>query len=301
MTKADRISNLIGVVVPFAGVLVAVVLLWNSWVDATDLAILAVMYLLTGLGVTVGFHRLLTHRSFQTYPWVERVFAVLGSLAVEGSVLDWVADHRKHHAFSDREGDPHSPHVGHGSGLAGLWHAHVGWLFETQGQADWKRYARDLYEDPGMRRIGRRFPALAGLSLLIPTALGFVLDGVTLEGAVRGYIWGGLVRIFLVHHVTWSVNSVCHFFGRRRFDVEDQSTNVGWLAVVSLGESWHHNHHAFPRSAYHGLRRWEIDPSGLIISSLQRLGLGWNVVRITPERQRSKTVADGKSLGPAVY
>ena len=222
---------------------------------------------------------------------------MLGSLAVEGSVLDWVADHRKHHAYSDREGDPHSPHVGHGSGLAGLWHAHVGWLFETQGQADWKRYARDLYEDPGMRRIGRRFPALVALSLLIPTVAGFVLHGFTLEGAVRGYIWGGLVRIFLVHHVTWSVNSVCHFFGRRRFDVEDQSTNVGWLALVSLGESWHHNHHAFPRSAYHGLRRWEIDPSGLIISGMNRLGLAWNVVRITPERQRSKALADASARG----
>jgi stearoyl-CoA desaturase (delta-9 desaturase) len=295
VTKADRISNLIGVVVPFAGVLVAAVLLWNDWVDATDLAILAAMYVLTGAGVTVGFHRLLTHRSFQTYPWIERVFAVLGSLAVEGSVLDWVADHRKHHAYSDREGDPHSPHVGHGSGLRGLWHAHVGWLFETQGQADWKRYARDLYEDPGMRRIGRRFPMLVLLSLLIPTAAGFVLHGFTLSGAVRGYIWGGLVRIFLVHHVTWSVNSVCHVFGRRRFDIEDRSTNVGWLALVSLGESWHHNHHAFPRSAYHGLRRWEIDPSGMIISAMSHFGLAWNVVRITPERQRSKALADALS------
>ncbi len=295
MTRADRTANLIGVVVPFVGVLVAVVLLWSHWVDVTDLAILAAMYLLTGLGVTVGFHRLLTHRAFQTYPWIERVFAVLGSLAVEGSVLDWVADHRKHHAYSDREGDPHSPHVGHGTGLKGLWHAHVGWLFETQGQADWKRYARDLYEDPRMRRIGRRFPTLVLLSLLIPTAAGFVLHGFTLGGAVRGYLWGGLVRIFLVHHVTWSVNSVCHFFGRRRFDVEDRSTNVGWLAVVSLGESWHHNHHAFPRSAYHGLRRWEIDPSGMIISAMDRLGLAWNVVRIAPERQRSKSLADALS------
>ncbi|MGA2925337.1 MAG: fatty acid desaturase [Solirubrobacteraceae bacterium] len=295
MTKAERIGNLIGVVVPFAGVLASVVLLWNHWVDTTDLVILAVMYLLSGLGVTVGFHRLLTHRSFQTYPWLERTFAILGSLAVEGSVLDWVADHRKHHAFSDREGDPHSPHVGHGSGLRGLWHAHVGWLFETQGQSDWKRYARDLYEDPAMRRIGRRFPALALLSLLIPTVAGFALHGFTLSGALRGYVWGGLVRIFLVHHVTWSVNSVCHFFGRRRFDVEDRSTNVGWLALLSLGESWHHNHHAFPRSAYHGLRPSEIDVSGMIISGLDHLGLAWNVVRISPERQRSKSLADALS------
>jgi stearoyl-CoA desaturase (delta-9 desaturase) len=291
VTRSERTANLLGVVVPFLGVLATVVLLWNRAVDATDLGILAAMYLLTAVGVTIGFHRLLTHRAFQTYPWLERVFAILGSLSVQGSVLDWVADHRKHHAHTDREGDPHSPHVGHGSGLRGLWHAHVGWLLETQGQADWKRYASELYEDPAMRRIGRRFPLIVVLSLLIPTVAGFVLHGFTLSGALRGYVWGGLLRIFLVHHVTWSVNSVCHFFGSRRFDIDDHSTNVGWLSLISLGESWHHNHHAFPRSAYHGLRWWEIDPSGLIISGMSRVGLAWNVVRITPERQRAKTQA----------
>ena len=180
MTRSERFANLLGVVVPFAGVLAAIVLLWNRAVDATDLAILLVMYVITGLGITVGFHRLLTHRAFQTYPWLERTFAVLGSLAVEGSVLDWVADHRKHHAHADKEGDPHSPHVGHGSGLRGLWHAHTGWLLETQGQADWKRYATELYEDKRMRRIGRRFPWLVVVSLAIPTIAGFVLDGFTL-------------------------------------------------------------------------------------------------------------------------
>jgi stearoyl-CoA desaturase (Delta-9 desaturase) len=288
MSRATRTANLLGVVVPFVGVLAAVVLLWNRWVDATDIAILIVMYLITAVGVTVGFHRLLTHRAFQTYPWLERTFAVMGSLSVQGSVMDWVADHRKHHAHADQEGDPHSPHVGHGSGLAGLWHAHTGWLLETQGQADWKRYAAELYEDPKMRRIGKRFPWLVLVSLLIPTIAGYILSGFTWEGALRGYIWGGLVRIFLVHHVTWSVNSVCHFFGRRRFDIEDQSTNVAWLSLLSLGESWHHNHHAFPRSAFHGLKRWEIDPSGVLISGMERVGLAWNVVRITPERQLEK-------------
>jgi stearoyl-CoA desaturase (Delta-9 desaturase) len=291
MTRTERNVNLLGVVVPFVGILAAIVLLWNRAVDATDLAILAVSYLMTAIGITVGFHRLLTHRAFQTYPWLERVFAVLGSLAVQGSVLDWVADHRKHHAHTDREGDPHSPHVGHGSGLSGLWYAHVGWLWHTQGQADWKRYASELYEDPKMRRIGRRFPVLVLVSLLVPTLAGFVLHGFTAQGALRGYVWGGLVRVFFVHHVTWSVNSICHFFGRRRFAIEDRSTNVGWLAVLSLGESWHHNHHAFPRSAYHGLRPWEIDLSGLIISGLQRVGLAWDVVRIPTERQRAKTLA----------
>lgn len=291
MTRAERTANLMGVMVPFVGALVAIVLLWNRAVDAADLAILGVMYLLTAVGITVGFHRLLTHRAFRTYSWIERLLAVLGSMSVQGSVLDWVADHRKHHAHADREGDPHSPHVGHGSGLAGLWHAHVGWLLETQGQADWKRYATELYEDLAMRRIGRWFPQLVVLSLLVPTAAGFVLDGFTVGGALRGLIWGGLVRIFFVHHITWSVNSVCHFFGSRRFDVEDHSTNVGWLALFSLGESWHHNHHAFPRSAKHGLRWWELDPSGLIISAMERLGLAWNVIRITPERQRARALA----------
>ncbi len=288
MSRAEKTANLAGVIVPFVGVLAAVVLLWNSWVDAVDLGLLGAFYVLTAAGVTVGFHRLLTHRSFRTRPWLERTFAVLGSMSVQGSVLDWVADHRKHHAHTDAEGDPHSPHVGHGSGLGGLWHAHTGWLTETQGQADWKRYASELYEDPAMRTIGRRFPWLVVLSLLLPTLAGFALHGWTLEGAVRGYVWGGLVRIFMVHHVTWSINSVCHFFGRRRFDVEDRSTNVAWLALPSLGESWHHNHHAFPRSAEHGLRWWEFDPSALIIRALEKLGLAQDVVRIAPERQAAR-------------
>jgi stearoyl-CoA desaturase (delta-9 desaturase) len=213
--------------------------------------------------------------------------------------LDWVADHRKHHAHTDQEGDPHSPHVGHGSGLSGLWHAHAGWLMETQGQSDWKTYAKDLYEDPAMRRIGKAFPLLVLTSLLIPTLAGFALHGFTWQGALRGYVWGGLVRIFLVHHVTWSVNSVCHYFGRRRFDVDDRSTNVAWLALPSLGESWHHNHHAFPRSARHGLKASELDVSALIISGLEKVGLARDVVVITPERQRQKELAPEQEKVPA--
>jgi stearoyl-CoA desaturase (Delta-9 desaturase) len=288
MSRTERATNLAGVLVPFLGLFAAILLLWQRWVDLADLALLVGFYLLTAVGVTVGFHRLLTHRSFQTHPFMERTFAILGSLSLEGSVLDWVADHRKHHAHTDEEGDPHSPHVGHGSGLQGLWHAHAGWLTETQGQADWKRYARDLYEDPAMRRIGKRFPLWAALSLLLPTLAGFGLHGETVQGAIRGLIWGGLVRIFLVHHVTWSVNSVCHFFGSRRFATEDRSTNVAWLAIPSLGESWHHNHHAFPRSARHGLRWYEVDLSAVIITCLEKLGLAWSVVRIAPERQTAR-------------
>jgi stearoyl-CoA desaturase (delta-9 desaturase) len=287
MTKAEKGVNLGAVVVPFVATLAGVVLLWDSWVRPADLAILAVMYLVTAVGITVGFHRLLTHRSFQTAKPVEYLFAVLGSMAVQGPVIAWVADHRKHHAHTDEEGDPHSPHVGHDGGvrgvLAGLWHAHTGWLMSTQGRADWKRYAADLYEDPGMCKINRRFVTILLAGLAIPALAGYLVSG-TLAGAAMGLLWGGLVRVFLVHHVTWSVNSVCHFLGRRRFDTDDRSTNVFWLALPSLGESWHHNHHAFPRSAEHGLRRWELDPSALIIAAMERIGLARNVVRISPER-----------------
>jgi stearoyl-CoA desaturase (delta-9 desaturase) len=289
MTRGEKSANMIGVLLPFVGFVVAVVLLWNRAVDATDLAIFGVMYVLIGLGVTIGYHRLLTHRSFSTAPPLEYLFAILGSMSVQGSVMDWVADHRKHHAHTDQEGDPHSPHVGHGHGLRGLVHAHMGWLFTEQGQADWKKYAKDLYEDPNMRRIGRWFPYWALLGLAIPAVAGGLLHG-SWEGALRGLVWGGLVRVFFLHHVTWSINSVCHYFGRRRFAVEDRSTNVAWLALPSLGEAWHHNHHAFPRSAQHGMRRWEaaMDPSAWVIAAMEKAGLAKNVVRIAPERQEQK-------------
>jgi stearoyl-CoA desaturase (Delta-9 desaturase) len=294
VTPLEKRVNLLAVVIPFAATLAAIVLLWNSVVSATDLAILAVLYLLTGLGITVGFHRMLTHRSFQAPKPVEYVFAILGSMAVEGPVLAWVADHRKHHAHADQEGDPHSPHVGHGDGAAavlrGLWHAHVGWLFSTQGQADARRYAPDLYEDRGMRTIHKTFLVWVIAGLLLPAAIGFALEG-TWKGALLGMLWGGAVRIFLLHHLTWSINSVCHFFGSRRFDIEDQSTNVFWLAPFTFGEAWHHNHHAFPRSAMHGLKRWEIDPTAYVIRGMRRLKLAWNVVEISPERQTQKEAA----------
>jgi stearoyl-CoA desaturase (Delta-9 desaturase) len=298
MTKLEQRVNLLAVAVPFAATLAAIVLLWNSVVSVTDLAILAVMYVLTGFGVTVGFHRMLTHRAFQAPKPVEYAFAILGSMAVQGPVAAWVADHRKHHAHADHEGDPHSPHVGHGDGvgavLRGLWHAHVGWLLSDQGQASARRYAPELLEDRGMRLISRRFPLLVLLSLAIPAAAGWALSGGSVAGAATGLLWGGLVRIFFVHHVTWSVNSVCHFLGTRRFETEDQSTNVAWLSLLSFGESWHHNHHAFPRSASHGLRRWEraLDPSAYLIKAMEKLGLARNVVRISPERQSAKLQHD---------
>jgi stearoyl-CoA desaturase (delta-9 desaturase) len=294
MTKVERTVNLIAVVLPFIAFVAAIVLLWNSYVGVGDLVSFAVMYLIAGFGVTVGFHRLLTHRAFQTHKRVEYAFAIAGSMSVQGPVIDWVADHRKHHAHADEEGDPHSPHVGHGSGvrgaLAGLWHAHAGWLWRTHGQARAHKYARELIEDRGMRRINRRFPLIVLASLAMPALMGLALTG-TVHGALTALVWGGFARIFLQHHITWSVNSVCHFFGRRRFAVDDHSTNVFWLALPSLGESWHHNHHAFPRSAAHGLRWWELDPSAALIALMRRLGLAWDVVRIAPERQTQKLAA----------
>jgi stearoyl-CoA desaturase (delta-9 desaturase) len=302
MTRLEKSVNLGAVVVPFLAFLAAVALLWNRIVSPPDLAIMVAMYLLTALGITVGFHRLLTHRAFATSKGLEYAFAVVGSMAVQGPVIDWVADHRKHHAHTDVEGDPHSPHVGHGDGvggvLAGLWHAHVGWLFLAQGHADRRRYAPDLCEDRGMRRISAAFPALVVAGLALPALAGFLVTGTAL-GAATGLLWGGLVRVFFVHHVTWSINSVCHFLGSRRFAIDDHSTNVFWLALPTMGESWHHNHHAFPRSARHGLRWWEIDVSGLVIGLLERLGLAWNVVRITPERQAQREGAPRGTEAPA--
>jgi stearoyl-CoA desaturase (delta-9 desaturase) len=254
---------------------------------------MAGLYVITALGITLGYHRMFTHRSLDASKRLRAVLAVMGSMAVQGSVITWVADHRKHHAFTDQDGDPHSPH-GHGTGLAnaakGLWHAHIGWLFETVGTAERERFAPDLVKDRSLQVIDRLFPVWVALGLVIPFALGWIIGG-GIVAALTTLLWAGLVRVFVLHHVTWSINSVCHFFGRRRFDVDDESRNVFWLAPFSLGEAWHHNHHAFPTSAFHGLRFWErlTDPTGMVILLLEKTGLVWNVVRISPERQRAKT------------
>ena len=290
MSALHRWFNLAGVLLPFAGFVLAVVLLWNTLVDWSDLAVMLIMYVISGYGVTLGFHRLLTHRSFQTFKPVEYTLAILGSLAVQGPVMSWVADHRKHHAHTDKDGDPHTPH-GHGSGvrgaIAGLWYAHMGWLFLASGTSEHSRYARDLYEDRGMRVIHRTFGLWVLMGLLVPAGIGYLIEP-TLASAATAALWGGPVRIFALHHVTWSINSVCHFFGTRRFDVDDHSTNVFWLSLLSFGESWHHNHHTFPRSARHGLRWWEVDPTAWLIRGMRRVRLAWNVVEISPERQQQK-------------
>jgi stearoyl-CoA desaturase (Delta-9 desaturase) len=293
MTPLARRINLTAAILPIMSLVGAVILVWGHGVDSFDLGLLVVMYVLTGFGVTVGFHRLFAHRSFAAARPVELTLAVLGQMALQGPVVDWVADHRKHHTFTDEEGDPHSPHVGHGDGVAGvlrgLWHAHMGWLFLNQGQAKRSRYARDLLDDPTLRRISLAFGPIAIASLALPGLAGLAMHG-GIEGFGRGVLWGGLVRIALLHQSTWSVNSLCHFLGKRRFDVEDRSTNVAWLALPTFGEAYHHNHHAFPRSFRHGLRWWELDPTAWVIVALERLGLARDVVRITPERQQQRAL-----------
>jgi stearoyl-CoA desaturase (delta-9 desaturase) len=287
----ERVLRVAVTGVPLAALGLAGWLAWGGSLHWQDLLVLAVTYVLTGLGITVGYHRLFTHRSFRTTRAARAVFAVLGSMAVEGPLIEWASTHRKHHAFSDRPGDPHSPHVDQAPGwrgaLRGLGHAHLGWTFRGQDLANPRRYAKDLLADRDLQLISRTFPLWVLASLALPFGLGVALTG-SVSGGLTGLLWGGAVRIFLVHHTTFSINSLCHFFGRRPFDTGDHSRNLAWLAPIALGEAWHNNHHAFPTSARHGLGRWQLDPSAWLIAGMERCGLAWDVVRITPERQRAK-------------
>src|SRR3954465_7243995 len=288
----DRVITGTVTVVPFIALGGAAWEVWNELLNWHDLVVFVIVYLLTGFGVTVGFHRHLTHRSFQTSRPVRGALAALGSAAIEGPVISWVADHRKHHAYSDEEGDPHSPHVGHGGGLRGtlrgLAHAHLAWLFLHTHRGSKERYAPDLLRDPVIGFIDRTFLLWAVVGLAVPFGLGVALGG-TVTAGLTALLWGGGVRMFVVHHVTYSVNSLCHVFGRQPFNTKDESRNLSWLALPTLGEAWHNNHHAFPTSAEHGLGRWQLDPSGLLIGALEKLGLAWDVVRPTPARQAAKT------------
>jgi stearoyl-CoA desaturase (delta-9 desaturase) len=291
----DRVITALVTAIPF---LALGVVIWqgsSGWLHASDLVVFAILYVATGLGVTVGFHRYLTHRSFTTTKYVRAALAILGSAAIEGPVISWVADHRKHHAFSDCQGDPHSPHVARAEGrfgaLRGLLHAHLGWLFLHTDRAAKRRYAPDLVSDPMIGFIDRTFILWAVLGLAAPFVLGVIIGGSVVTG-LTGLLWGGAVRMFVTHHITYSINSLCHFFGRQRFATGDESRNLAWLALLSFGEAWHNNHHAFPTSAAHGLRRLEraLDPSAAVIWLLEKLGLAWDVVRISPERQTAKAL-----------
>jgi stearoyl-CoA desaturase (delta-9 desaturase) len=293
LVNLDRAITAVITAVPPLALLIAGWLAWNRELHWRDIAIFLIMYIPVGLGVTVGFHRLLTHRSFKTSAPMRGLLGVLGTMSVEGPVISWVADHRKHHAYSDRLGDPHSPHVDHGCGfigaLRGLAHAHLGWLFNHSQRAARDRFAPDLVADPVISFVDATFLVWSLVGLAIPFGLGVLIGG-TLAAGLEGLLWGGVARIFVLHHVTYSINSLCHFFGRRRFATEDESRNLLWLAPLSFGEAWHNNHHAFPTSAVHGLGRREIDLSGILIAALERAGLVWDVQRVSPDRQAAKAL-----------
>ncbi|NAS23896.1 acyl-CoA desaturase [Herbidospora sp. NEAU-GS84] len=275
------------VIVPFVALAVAIFLAWGRGITLTDLALAAGLYVFTGLGVTVGFHRLLTHGSFTARPWLRVALAVAGSMAFQGNVIDWVAVHRRHHAFTDRPGDPHSPYR-YGTDLRGqlrgLAHAHLGWLF-AKDTTPAERYAPDMVADPAMNRVARAFPALCALSLVLPFAAGWAITG-SLYGGLTAFLWAGLIRVALLQHVTWSVNSLCHVIGDRPFKTRrhDRSTNLWPLALLSFGESWHNGHHSEPTCARHGIDRLQIDPSAGVIRLFERFGWVGNVH--WPERER---------------
>ena len=279
-----RLATLVVILTPLFGVIAAPFFVWGWGFGWTDLGLLLGMYLLTALGITVGFHRLFVHRSFESYMWVKFIFAVLGSMAVQGSLFQWVGRHRRHHQHSDTPQDPHTPHH-HGAGIVGLlkgfWHAHIGWFFEAD-PPDLDRYVKDLASSKTLRIASLLFPVWIALGLLLPAVLGGVITQ-TWAGVWTGLVWGGLVRIFLVHHVTWSVNSACHLWGLQPYGSHDESRNNFLFGVLALGEGWHNTHHAFPTSARHGLRWWQIDMSYWMVWSLEKLGLAWNVKLPSPE------------------
>jgi stearoyl-CoA desaturase (delta-9 desaturase) len=278
------------VTVPLLGTLLAIYLLWERAIRWTDVFLLLALYMTTALGVTAGFHRMLTHRSFVAHPVVKALLLILGSMAVEGAPLAWAADHTKHHALADREGDPHSP-------AEGFFHAHIGW-FWNHTPTDPTIYCKHLLRDRLVVAISRTFGLWVGLGLAIPFVIGGLVGG--WRGALSGLLWGGLVRICLAHHVTWSVNSICHTFGTRAFETQDRSRNEWVVGLLAFGEGWHNNHHAFPRSAFHGLRWWQFDLAGYTIRLLEQVGLVHAVWRVTPEQQQARRARGQGEAGPAI-
>jgi stearoyl-CoA desaturase (delta-9 desaturase) len=286
--REHYIFIIVASLLPLAGVAGAIVLLWNSIVGPSDMVALVVMSVITGLGVSTGYHRLLAHRSFKTNRAIKLFFTVGGAMAGQGPPLIWVAHHRHHHRVADKPGDPHSPYfedeVGIKGAIRGLWHAHLGWLFDTTLSSDPVRYCPDLARDKDMRFISKYFVTFVLAGIALPGLIGLALTG-TLAGTLTGALWGGLVRMFVGNHVTYAVNSIGHYFGGRRFDTPDESRNIGWLSIISFGESWHNNHHAFPRSAKHGFRWWEVDISAMVIRGLEMVGLAKDVIRIDRDRE----------------
>jgi stearoyl-CoA desaturase (delta-9 desaturase) len=270
-TVWQQIALALFIAIPFAALVLAVPVLWGWGLGWHEVVIGTAMYVITGHGVTIGFHRFFTHRAFRAKRWVQVALAIAGSMAIQGPVVRWVADHRKHHRFSDHDGDPHSPwqYGRNVTALArGFWHSHLGWLFDMQTSQ--QKFAADLCKDPVISGISRTFPLWVTVSMLIPPLLGG-LWGRSWQSAFWAFFWASLVRVALLHHVTFSVNSICHITGRRQFRTEDESRNVWWLAVPSMGEAWHNFHHAAPSSARHGVGRGQLDTSAMIIRVMEHL------------------------------
>ncbi|MGH2778524.1 MAG: acyl-CoA desaturase [Actinomycetota bacterium] len=288
--RFQRRMILVITLIPFLGFIGALVTTWGWGISLTDFVIFLGFYLFSGLGITVGYHRLFTHRSFEASPRMRAVLAFAGSMAVEGSVISWVANHRRHHAYADKEGDPHSPHLDEGPGvmgvLKGLWHAHLGWLFDDE-KTEIDRWAPDLLKENRITRINAAFPWITVFSYAAPALVGLVVTQ-SLWGMVTAFLWGSLARIFMLHHVTWSINSICHFYGKRDFETTDYSTNNWVLSVISFGESWHNNHHAFPTSAVHGLGRYQFDLSALVIKAMAKLRLARNIKTVSLKQLANK-------------
>jgi len=274
---AEKTVVLFAVVVPFLGTIYAMVMLWNQWVNWVDVTLMLTFYVLSGLGITVGFHRMLTHKSFETLPPIKATFLIMGCLALEGDPVTWASTHIQHHAHSDEEDDPHSP-------MEGLWHSHMGWLFGHKNNV--AVYGTWLKKDPTVVWVSKTWFVWVALGIIIPTLI----------AGWSGLIWGALVRIFLTHHITWSVNSICHTFGARDYQTRDASRNNFIVGLLAFGEGWHNNHHAFPRSAFHGLRWWQIDISGYLIRTLEAAGLVWNVYRVK-EADLRKRVIQAEAMG----
>lgn len=289
-SRISQVVTLVAVVVPPLGLVSAMGLLWGVGFRWTDVGLFLGMYVVCAFGTTIGFHRFFTHKGFRAHPAVKAALAILGCMTMQGPVTQWVTDHRKHHALSDKPGDPHSPHVGHGDGLAGavggFVHAHVGWMFSNLGMEQGREYGRDLYEDRLVRTIDRLYLLWVVLTLGIPFALGYAIGG-TVGAGLEGLVWGGLVRIAAYQHATFSVNSICHMFGRQDYRSRDEARNNWLVALLVFGEGWHNNHHAFPVSARHGLNRGQLDVSWWVIRGLERLGLVWDV-KVPDAAQRER-------------
>ncbi|MFI6736623.1 acyl-CoA desaturase [Nonomuraea sp. NPDC050451] len=291
-SKAELVTFSLVVGLPLIAIATAVPFAWGWGLGWTDIAISFVFYVVSGLGVTVGLHRYFTHGSFKAKRPLKIALGIAGSLSLEMSVLDWVATHRKHHKFSDKEGDPHSPWrfgPGFKSLTKGLLYAHMGWLFESE-RTNREKYAPDLVKDPDVMKLHKWFGPIALTSIVLPGVLGGLITW-SWQGALTALFWGSLIRIGLLHHVTWSINSICHVFGEEEFQVRDKSRNVWWLAIPSFGESWHNLHHSDPTCARHGALKGQIDLSAGLIRIFEKLGWVYDVRWPTPERLAAKRIA----------